>query len=658
MGCSSSTNAAPINYGVHVGPEVSGETRALRHPESANNLMTATERGHTTIYEAYIHAFSSYGSNPCFGTRKNGYGPYEWKSYSQVNEMSNAFGKSLFELVPTVNVDGEDYQFVGVHSKNRLEWMVADVACALFGLVNVPFYDTLGEDTITYILNQTEMQVMICSGDITPKLVQLAEKGEHGKLKHIIQMEDVEAPIRSQAEALGITLHSMNQLIEDGKGKATTHRAPGPKDVYTFSYTSGTTGDSKGAMLTHNNMMAMIGSICKIVDLHSSDIHLSYLPLPHVFERLVMLSMFYNGCRIGFFQGDVLKLKDDLAELRPTIFPSVPRLWMRMYDVIMGRSKELKGCKASLVAKATAVKLRNLTTAAQYTHGCYDALVFKKMKAFLGGRVRICVTGSAPVNRDVLNFLKVAFCCPIIEAYGLTESTAAATGTRKEDPESGHVGGPIHCVEIKLVDVPDMNYTSHSKDEQGHPAPAGEICLRGPTIIKGYFKMPEKTAETVDSEGWMHTGDVGVLRPNGSLKIVDRVKNIFKLSQGEYVAPEKIENVINQLPVVAQTFLHGDSLQDKTVVIIVPDPDQLANAFPDGGDYNALCAAPEVKKYILEQITNICRENKLKGFEIPKACYAHNEMFSVENGLFTPTFKLKRPQAAAFFVEQIKAMYA
>lgn len=193
-------------------------------------------------------------------------------------------------------------------------------------------------------------------------------------------MEAVKAETRSTAEALGLTLQSMADVAAKGNGRAVTHRPPSPNDVYTFSYTSGTTGDSKGAMITHLNFMAMIGSITKLIDLRGSDVHLSYLPLPHVFERLVMLAMFYNGCRIGFFQGDVLKLRDDLAELKPTIFPSVPRLWMRMYDVMMARTKSLKGCKASLVAKATEAKLRNLKTSARYTHGFYDALVFKKMK--------------------------------------------------------------------------------------------------------------------------------------------------------------------------------------------------------------------------------------------------------------------------------------
>lgn len=335
---------------------------------------------------------------------------------------------------------------------------------------------------------------------------------------------------QAEAEHLGITLQSMADVINSGKGKAAPHRPPAPNDVYTFSYTSGTTGDSKGAMMTHQNIMACLGSISKIITINTSDVHLSYLPLPHVFERLMMVSMFYSGAKIGFYQGDVLKLKEDLAVLKPTVFPSVPRLWMRMYDVMMGKIKALKGLKAKLAAKAIATKLRNLTTVASTKHGFYDALVFKKMKVVLGGRVRLCISGSAPINSDVLNFLKIAFCCPILEGYGLTETTAASTVTKPEDPESGHVGGPVHSIELKLVDVPDSNYNSTAKDEAGRPAPAGEICMRGPTIIKGYFKMPEKTAETVDPDGWLHSGDVGVLRPNGSIKIVDRIKNIFKLS--------------------------------------------------------------------------------------------------------------------------------
>jgi len=181
----------------------------------------------------------------------------------------------------------------------------------------------------------------------------------------------------------------------------------------------------------------------------------------------------------------------------------------------------------------------------------YDSLVFNKFRAVLGGRVRQMITGSAPISKDVLNFLKIAFCCQINEGYGQTECAAPATLTWTNDPTCGHVGGPYPSCEVKLVDVADMGYTSEDKDDNGQSMPRGEICYRGPNCFKGYFELPEQTAEALDSEGFVHTGDVGVILPNGSVKIVDRKKNIFKLSQGEYIVPDKLENKFAQHPHVA-----------------------------------------------------------------------------------------------------------
>ena len=168
-------------------------------------------------------------------------------------------------------------------------------------------------------------------------------------------------------------------------------------------------------------------------------------------------------------------------------------------------------------------------------------MVFNKFKAILGGRVRVMITGSAPISKEVLSFLKIAFCCQIHEGYGQTECGAPAAITWSREPLSGHVGGPYPPLEIKLVDVPDMNYTSEDKDENGVSMPRGEICYRGYNVFKGYFRQPEQTRDCLDSEGWCHTGDIGMFLPNGSLKVIDRKKNIFKLSQGEYIAPDKIE---------------------------------------------------------------------------------------------------------------------
>ena len=250
--------------------------------------------------------------------------------------------------------------------------------------------------------------------------------------------------------------------------------------------------------------------------------------------------------RIGFFGGDVLKLVQDCAILKPTMFPSVPRLYNRIYGKLTDKFKSATGCKAKLVNGALSKKLANLEAGNGLTHCFYDSIVFKKVKAMLGGQVRLMLTGSAPIDGKVLSLLKICFCCPIVEGYGMTETSAGSFTTFPDDPEIGHVGGPLQNVKVRLRDIPEMNYLSTDQ-----PHPRGEVCMFGSSIMKGYFKNPEKTAEafTHDGtlyEGWMQSGDVGMVLPNGALKIIDRAKNIFKLSQGEYIAPEKLEGVYVQ----------------------------------------------------------------------------------------------------------------
>ena len=179
MGCCGATNNAcgPLNYSKQIGPVTPGESRIIRHPDSVDKLLSATALGHTTVYQAFKHAISAFADKPCFGTRKNGDGPYEWITYAEVGKRATDLGAGLCDLIPQITVDGENYSFVGVHSKNRMEWMIADIACSLHGLINVPFYDTLGEDTITYILEQTEMELVVSSEEITPKIMALVKAG-------------------------------------------------------------------------------------------------------------------------------------------------------------------------------------------------------------------------------------------------------------------------------------------------------------------------------------------------------------------------------------------------------------------------------------------------------------------------------------------------
>ena len=220
-------------------------------------------------------------------------------------------------------------------------------------------------------------------------------------------------------------------------------------------------------------------------------------------------------------------------------------------------------------------------------HGCYDKLIFSKAAALLGGNVRLMVTGSAPIDKAVLEFLKIAFCCPILEGYGLTESAAGSCITSEDDPMSGHVGGPTEYVKFRLKDLPEMDYRITDT-----PYPRGEVCMIGPSIFSGYYKRPDKTAECFDEEGWFQTGDVALVYPNGAVKIIDRSKNIFKLSQGEYIAPEKIENIFVLCPYVAQSFVYGNSLKNNVVAIVVPDKGAAIEwAKKNGGEtnYETIC---------------------------------------------------------------------
>ena len=256
-------------------------------------------------------------------------------------------------------------------------------------------------------------------------------------------------------------------------------------------------------------------------------------------------------------------------------------------------------------------------------------------------------TGSAPIEKAVLDFLKVAFSCPVIEGYGLTESATAGCGTDRFDPVAGHVGGPREGAKLRLRDLPEMEYLSTDK-----PYPRGEICMKGPAMFSGYFKRPDKTAESFDSEGWYLTGDVGMVFPNGSVKIIDRSKNIFKLSQGEYIAPEKLENVFVLSQAIAQCFVYGDSLKNALVAIVVPDEAHVKAWCAETGKEDAF-EDPDYKKLVLDDMLRLAQENKLTGLEKPKEIFLEREPFSVENDILTPTFKLKRNVARKVFQDRL-----
>ncbi|XP_041114758.1 long-chain-fatty-acid--CoA ligase 1-like isoform X2 [Polyodon spathula] len=603
-----------------------------------------------TMYDIFQRGIRVSNNGPCLGSRKPNQ-PYEWICYREVADRAEFLGSGLLHRGHTPTSE----QFIGIFAQNRPEWTIAELACYTYSMVSVPLYDTLGPDAIAYILEKAEISTVICD---TPEKAQLllecTSKGAH-QMKTIILMDAFDIDLVGQAKKLGIEVISLRELESVGKLNRRNPVPPKPDDLALICFTSGTTGNPKGAMLTHANVVSNAAACIKITEtsycISSSDTHVSYLPLAHMFERLVQFVILCHGARIGFFQGDIRLLMDDLKTLQPSVFPVVPRLLNRMFDRIFGQANT--PLKRWLLDFATKRKEAELKSGIVRNDSVWDKLIFNKVQASLGGKVRLMITGAAPVSPTVLSFLRAALGCQFYEGYGQTECTAGCSMTLPGDWTAGHVGPPMPCSAIKLVDVAEMNYFA-SKGE-------GEVCVKGANVFKGYLKDPEKTAEALDEDGWLHTGDIGKWLPNGTLKIIDRKKHIFKLAQGEYIAPEKIENIYIRSDVVAQVFVHGDSLQACLVAIVVPDPEVLprwAKKRGFEGSCTELCNNKEVKNAVLEDMVKLGKEAGLKSFEQIKDIVLHPEMFSIQNGLLTPTLKAKRGDLRSYFREQIDGLYS
>lgn len=645
MGGSASVETGP--QFVVLPAERAGESGIYRHKSvGSGKLVERLDDNIKTLYEAFSATVQKTPHAKYLGWR-TGESPFKWMSYKMAHTRAGNIASGLLELGLKVK------EKVGILSINRPEWMLTLHAADMQAMTLVPLYDTLGPAAVQFIVNESELPVIFVSGNKISSLLDTCEKMP--TLKTLISYDEIPADSLTQAETKKIKILTIDELEELGKKTPSQPHPPSGDHIQTIMYTSGTTGDPKGVLLTNNNFMAELAGVTSRLKLEPTDIHVSYLPLAHSFERIVTLAIFYNGASMGFYRGDVRQLFDDIAVLQPTVFCSVPRLWNRLYDKVMTAVNSGGGIKKALFETAYESKVEGLKDG-YLTHSLYDRLVFGKIRDRLGGRVRLMVTGSAPLSSTVMTFLRVCFSCEVLEGYGQTENCAAMTSSIPGDYSVGHVGLPFPCCEIKLVDVPDMNYFSTDK-----PNPRGEVCYRGPITCKGYYKQDKKTKELIDDNGWYHSGDVGEILPNGYLKIIDRSKNIFKLSQGEYIAPEKLENVFVQSEYIAQIFVYGDSLRSQLVAIAVPDFEVLlpwakAHGRPDATE-ESVCQDREIVAMVLKDANEKGKANKLRGFEFLAAIALSKNPFTVDNDLITPTFKLKRPQAKAAFQKEIDTMY-
>ncbi|TEB35960.1 long-chain-fatty-acid-CoA ligase [Coprinellus micaceus] len=565
---------------------------------------------------------------------------YSWLTYGQVDQRRQYIGSALHSLFQQGTLGGGEFE------------TVVDIALQTYNKVGVSLYDTLGKDSVGDI-NHSHLTVVFTSGDHVSTLLKLIPKTP--TLKLIVSFdelpEEATKAFKEWAQTQGVEFQTLVEFEAIGKANVLPSIPATPNAVASICYTSGTTNLPKGVVLSHKNLALSTYSNLYGLELPDQGILMSYLPLAHIYERICEIFTILLGARIGYSTGSPLRLLEDAQILKPHFFPSVPRVLNRVYQSAMAGGN-VPGLKGNLFRKAIATKLEKLHTTGIPTHAFWDRIVFRKIQAVLGGQVSLVVSGSAPITSDVMDFLKIAFACEVVEGYGLTECAATSTKNWPLDPTaSGTVGPPVPVNEVKVIDVPAM-----------------ELCLRGANIFSHYYKDEKNTKEALDEEGWFHTGDVAAIDDAGRVKIIDRVKNIMKLAQGEYVALEKIENLYSSVPISAQVFVHGDGLQSYLVAVLVPEPVLFSSIVTSvtgkkvaPEDIAALSAAtkdPKVVQHVLGILTKAAQRNGLKGFEMVKRLHLSMSPFTIEENTLTPTMKLRRKDAYNKHKTEIDALYA
>lgn len=651
------------------------ESHIYRNP---HNPDFALQYKHDNLQSLFSEYFKSTGDKwPVFSLRKRDKDDNPTKetfsiSLGKLRKEVRNFGRGLLELdLCKRRQEFKNYnlRFLGVYAQNSFRYVVQDLSCIFYDFVSIPIYNSLGEDAVAYMFQNTNLDCLCLLSNHMDQILNLKKGGRVPELKTFIIMDDQPKDIEDKvkaAEAEGLKVLMWQDVLEAGSKSEIKKWSPvGPDSIYCFSYTSGTTGNPKAAMLSHRNLASCIQGMTAEGVIRQGDRHLSYLPMAHVFERIFYLTFILNRCKICLFSGDVRQLKDDLAIFKPTLFASVPRIYNKFYDKIMEGIKGMEGTwKGNLINKAIKAKLENLETKKKVTHFCYDRLVFNKMKAILGGEVRLMITGSAPISKKVASFMQIAMCCSMTEGYGQTEGLGGQFGQKMNDYLVGHVGGVVRHLEFKLVDVPEMDYTHKDVDpETGLVTPRGEIWCRGPSIIPDYYKDEDKFLDTTTEDGWLKSGDIGmILPPQNRMVIIDRKKNIFKLSQGEYVAPEKIESELRTCsPLITDTYIYGNSLKSCLIAIVTIEPGnqrkladhlQVAKGVAD----EDLKTDADLKKAILDMLNKKGREVGFKGFEIPKGLLISSQTLE-ELNLITPSFKMKRKPIENHFKAELEAIY-
>ena len=602
-----------------------------------------------TLNELFFGAMEAYAARPVV-MRVKVAGAWTALSYRDLEERVRSLASALRGL----GIGSGDR--VAILSENRPEWAITDYACLTIRAADVPIYPTLPARQIEFILRDAGARAIVVSS--AEQLAKVDEiRHRLPDLEHVIVMDDVArndgAADDGAADDGALRFERLTHTAPESLLPADEWRrdalAVEPDDLATLIYTSGTTGDPKGVMLTHGNLASNVVAGLGVLALRDTDECLSFLPLSHVFERMAGHYCMMQAGTIISYATSVDTVPAEMLEIRPTVVLSVPRLYEKIYARVLEGATSGSALRKQLFfwAKHTGetwaeytLSRRPIPRGLALRYRLARKLVFSKLHARVGGRLRFFVSGGAPLAADIARFFYAAG-LPILEGYGLTESSPVIAVNTFGAVKLGTVGRPLPGVEVRI-------------------APDGEILTRGPHVMKGYFGKPEATAEAIDPDGWLHTGDIGVLDAEGFLRITDRKKDMIVTAGGKNIAPQPIENLVKTSKFVSNAVMLGDR-RKFPIMLVVPNIENLRawatrkgiRFDPENG--TAFLALEPVRAKMDREVLRPLAD--LAHFEVPKRLLLLPDDFSVETGELTPTLKVKRRVVEQNHRQAIEELY-
>ncbi|CAO3607308.1 unnamed protein product [Cunninghamella blakesleeana] len=572
--------------------------------------------------------------------------PYHYVSYKDMSTIVHKVGAALVHLglKPTSKLE--------IFANTSAEWMYMAHGAFTQNMTIVTAYDTLGAEGLLHSMNETEVEAIFTTGELLPTVQSILPSCN--KKPIVIYSGEVKKPEHIDAIKETHEIYSFDALLTLGESHPSQPVQPSKEDIACIMYTSGSTGAPKGVVLLHSNLVAAVAGVKDLLGHHLSDKDciLAYLPLAHVLEFLVENLSLFVGMTLGYgnprtlTEASVRNCQGDIKEFKPTILTGVPQVWESIRKGVLSSVNKMSPTAQAVFNRAVSTKSWLLRRG--LPSGWLDTVVFSKIKEQVGGRLRFGLSGGAPLSLETQDFLSSTL-APILVGYGMTESCGMSAIMTPEGFGYGHVGEIVPCCEVKLVDVADANYYSTNK-----PKPQGEIWVRGPSVTKGYWKREDITKETITEDGWLQTGDIGEWNEDGTLSVIDRIKNLVKLSNGEYIALEKLESVYKSVLGVSNVCVYGDSLSQKPVALVVPIEAKLRQLVKEqlqedqekyaSLSFEDLCKDNQVRKIVLQELINQAKKSNLKPAEIISNVYLCHEEWTSTNGLLTAAQKLKRTE--------------